>query len=99
MCAGAPIILTPYWFAKPAALAEIHRVLRPGGVLGLIWNVRDRSAAWATELSSLIAALEPAGREKVRAGVRKLIEATPELAGRAEVSIPYTTAAFCCMRL
>jgi SAM-dependent methyltransferase len=29
-----------HWFANDAALAGIHRVLRPGGVLGLVWNRR-----------------------------------------------------------
>ncbi|APA06430.1 hypothetical protein sscle_02g012000 [Sclerotinia sclerotiorum 1980 UF-70] len=30
-----------HWFATKESLKEIHRVLRPGGVLGLIWNIED----------------------------------------------------------
>lgn len=32
-----------HWFRPDEALAEIHRVLRPRGGLGLIWNTRDES--------------------------------------------------------
>jgi SAM-dependent methyltransferase len=32
-----------HWFANDEALADIHRVLRPGGALGLVWNRRDLS--------------------------------------------------------
>ncbi len=30
-----------HWFDAPAALAEIHRILRTDGRLALVWNVRD----------------------------------------------------------
>ena len=37
-----------------AASAEAARVLRPGGALGLIWNVRDSSVDWVDELGEVI---------------------------------------------
>ncbi|MEA2232073.1 MAG: hypothetical protein QOD83_1889 [Solirubrobacteraceae bacterium] len=36
-----------HWFAVPAALAEIHRVLRSDGVLALLWNRRLSEGAHA----------------------------------------------------
>jgi ubiquinone/menaquinone biosynthesis C-methylase UbiE len=43
-----------HWFDGERALAEIHRVLRPGGALGLIWNVRDEAVEWERRLSELL---------------------------------------------
>lgn len=43
-----------HWFANEQALAEIHRVLRPSGVLGLVWNERDESVPWVAALDALI---------------------------------------------
>jgi SAM-dependent methyltransferase len=142
-----------HWFATPTALAEIRRVLKPNGVLGLIWNVRDQSVDWVAKITTLIApyegdaprydagewrkvfpaqgfgplherriphvhvgppervivdrvasisfiaALHPAEQASLLARIRELIAATPALAGRDEVSFPYATMAYHCVRL
>jgi ubiquinone/menaquinone biosynthesis C-methylase UbiE len=43
-----------HWFDGDAALAEIHRVLRPGRRLGLIWNVKDESVDWVRLLAEIV---------------------------------------------
>jgi SAM-dependent methyltransferase len=47
-----------HWFASEAALAEIHRVLRPGGKLALVWNVRDESVDWVSSITRIITPYE-----------------------------------------
>lgn len=141
-----------HWFASQAAVAEIHRVLKPGGMFGLIWNVRDERVDWVARLTdimtpfegdvpryhtgawrkvlpadgfgplhekhypnghhgpaeqvivdrvlsvSFIAALPESDVREVARQVRALIDATPTLAGRAEVMFPYETVAFSCQK-
>src|SRR2546423_4768661 len=36
-----------HWFDADAAIRELHRVLKPGERLGLLWNVRDESVGLA----------------------------------------------------
>jgi SAM-dependent methyltransferase len=43
-----------HWFATPAALDEILRVLKPGGKLGLVWNLRDASVPWVARLDAIV---------------------------------------------
>ena len=43
-----------HWVDVPAASAEVGRVLRPGGVLGLLWNIRDTSVPWVAELGDVM---------------------------------------------
>ena len=43
-----------HWFDTPAAAAEIHRVLRSDGGLGIIWNAWDESIDWVTRVQAIV---------------------------------------------
>lgn len=45
-------------FATNEALQEIWRVLKPGGPLGLIWNIRDATEAWVAGVVEIMAPYE-----------------------------------------
>lgn len=43
-----------HWVDPVTGSAEAARVLRPTGVLGLIWNVRDPDTSWVRELTEIM---------------------------------------------
>ena len=43
-----------HWVDVDRAVAEVARVLRPGGRLGLLWNVRDERHDWVAQLGQLM---------------------------------------------
>jgi SAM-dependent methyltransferase len=47
-----------HWFDADRAFAELARVLRSGGRLGLIWNARDRSFDWVDQAWSIMDRVE-----------------------------------------
>lgn len=42
-----------HWFDPHRAAAEVARVLRPGGTLGVVWNIRDGRVPWVAELDAI----------------------------------------------
>ncbi|MEY2407251.1 MAG: hypothetical protein QOF97_530 [Acidimicrobiaceae bacterium] len=43
-----------HWFRFDEALAEINRVLRPGGGLAILFNQRDERTPWVAEMNEVI---------------------------------------------
>jgi len=43
-----------HWFDHDVALAEIARVLKPGGHLALVWNSRDERIPWVRRMGDIL---------------------------------------------
>jgi len=66
-----------HWFRAEEALAEIHRVLRPGGALGLLWNEWDHDDPLQRAVDELVSALRPRQKEEGPPAWAVAIEASP----------------------
>jgi SAM-dependent methyltransferase len=77
-----------HWFATEQALAEIQRVLRPGGRLGLVWNRRDLTAPAHAGLERMFEAYKPGDVPRHRSGAwRAAMDATERFELLAEHEI------------
>ncbi|WP_042370314.1 class I SAM-dependent methyltransferase [Streptacidiphilus neutrinimicus] len=55
--ASADVVLAAqawHWVDTAVAVPEAARVLRPGGTLGLVWNIRDEREDWVAALGRLL---------------------------------------------
>jgi SAM-dependent methyltransferase len=43
-----------HWVDPARAVPEVARVLRPGGQLGMLWNIRDERADWVAGLGAIL---------------------------------------------
>jgi len=78
-----------HWFADDAALAEIHRVLKPAGKLGLVWNVRDESVDWVKTLTDIVTPYEGDAPRFYKGLWRKPFETTRLFSPLEETKFPY----------
>ncbi|SEP27950.1 class I SAM-dependent methyltransferase [Trujillonella endophytica] len=75
-----------HWFDPARAAAELRRVLRPAGVVGLVWNSRDERVAWVRALGEALAA-EARGHEADRTVVDAIARALPARVTHARSSV------------
>lgn len=78
-----------HWFRQDEALAEVERVLRPGGGLALVWNTYDESVPWVRDYQAVYFRRAPEGLPRHQDGAwRKALEARPGWSAVRESHVP-----------
>lgn len=78
-----------HWFDGLAALTEFHRVLRPGGRLGLVWNVRDREQPLQRAIDEITEPLRGGAPSQSAGRWRKTLEASELFVAAGELRVRF----------
>jgi len=78
-----------HWFDIPRAMHEMHRVLRPGGAVGLLWNVRDESVDWIHQETLIMDRYDNRGPRYHRGAWRETWDKTPGFEPLAKQSFSF----------
>lgn len=73
-----------HWFDGDAAVTEIHRILRPGGHLGVIYNTRDSRDPLQAALSKLVRPYRGSAPAHASGRWREALPRTPLLQAAGE---------------
>ncbi len=66
-----------HWFESDRAFAELARVLRQGGRVGIMWNTRDRSVDWVDRVWAIMDEVEEGAPWRDRASWRASVFGEP----------------------
>jgi SAM-dependent methyltransferase len=78
-----------HWFDPERAASEIARVLRPGGALALVWNIRDLSDPLQKRINELLLPVRRDTPSEHEQPWRAVLDATPLFGPSEERSFPW----------
>ena len=78
-----------HWFATDEALRQMHRALRPGGKLGLIWNHRDLSHPLQAAMTEVMEPLRGDTPSYHTGDWRRALEPAHLFTAGGEIQVPW----------